>query len=75
VCIEDLDHHCPWSSKCIGGGNIKAFYVFLFSFTLQLVVLFVIGFIVFGDESEVEPAKVYHSYDDIKSAAQKAGGH
>jgi hypothetical protein len=29
VCIEHYDHHCPWTSKCIGGGNLIRFYVFL----------------------------------------------
>lgn len=28
-CVLELDHHCPYSSKCIGKGNIKAFGVFL----------------------------------------------
>ncbi len=31
VCIEGYDHHCPWTSKCIGKGNLKAFYVFVSS--------------------------------------------
>jgi hypothetical protein len=29
VCIEGLDHHCPWTSKCIGKGNLVTFYVFV----------------------------------------------
>lgn len=29
VCIEGFDHHCPWTSKCIGQGNLKAFYLFV----------------------------------------------
>ena len=29
VCVEDLDHHCPWSSKCIAKGNLIAFNVFV----------------------------------------------
>ena len=29
VCIYKLDHHCPWTSKCIGQGNISNFYGFL----------------------------------------------
>lgn len=29
MCIEGYDHHCPWTSKCIGRGNVVAFYVFL----------------------------------------------
>ena len=26
VCIEDYDHHCVFFSKCIGGGNLYAFW-------------------------------------------------
>merc|ERR1740139_1661127 len=26
VCIDDLDHHCVFFGKCIGGGNLYAFY-------------------------------------------------
>ena len=40
VCVEHLDHHCPWTGKCIGRDNIKYFYAFL-SF-LGLQILFVI---------------------------------
>ncbi|PHJ23740.1 dhhc zinc finger domain-containing protein [Cystoisospora suis] len=29
VCIEGYDHHCPWTSKCIGKGNAKEFYAWL----------------------------------------------
>jgi len=30
VCVKDLDHHCPWTGKCIGGGNLWLFYFFIF---------------------------------------------
>ena len=29
VCIDGHDHHCPWTSKCIGIGNTPWFYAFL----------------------------------------------
>eukprot|EP00968_Pinguiococcus_pyrenoidosus_P001605 scaffold70_cov242-Pinguiococcus_pyrenoidosus.AAC.10 len=29
VCVEDLDHHCPWTGKCIGKRTIVLFRVFL----------------------------------------------
>ena len=28
-CVEELDHHCPWTGKCIGKYNLKFFYAFL----------------------------------------------
>ena len=32
ACITDYDHHCPWMGKCIGGGNLIAFYCFIGGF-------------------------------------------
>ena len=29
VCIEDVDHHCPWMNKCVAKGNLVEFYLFL----------------------------------------------
>jgi hypothetical protein len=41
ICIEGkgfiyiiylgYDHHCPWTSKCVGQGNIISFYLFVTS--------------------------------------------
>ena len=31
VCIMGNDHHCPWSSKCIGKNNISMFRLFICS--------------------------------------------
>ena len=31
ICIIGNDHHCPWSSKCIGKKNIFMFRLFIFS--------------------------------------------
>lgn len=37
VCIRDYDHHCPWTGKCIGGGNLRFFYAFLFGIMAFIV--------------------------------------
>lgn len=29
VCIRGYDHHCPWTGKCIGRGNLMPFNLFL----------------------------------------------
>ena len=46
VCIEgDLhyiigyDHHCPWTGKCIGKGNIIYFRIFIWSTGIYLTYL------------------------------------
>lgn len=41
VCIEKLDHHCPWLGTCIGKRNYKQFYLFLLSLFVELLVMFV----------------------------------
>jgi hypothetical protein len=37
ACIEKYDHHCPWTSKCIGKGNVVYFYFWLLSLVLAFV--------------------------------------
>eukprot|EP01017_Pseudomicrothorax_dubius_P041831 TRINITY_DN674_c0_g1_i3.p1 TRINITY_DN674_c0_g1~~TRINITY_DN674_c0_g1_i3.p1 ORF type:complete len:136 (-),score=7.36 TRINITY_DN674_c0_g1_i3:94-501(-) len=37
VCVEEYDHHCPWTSKCIGRGNIRSFYAFVLTSMISLV--------------------------------------
>lgn len=42
ICVEELDHHCPWTSKCIGKNTIYSFY----GFVISLFLLFF--FLIFG---------------------------
>jgi hypothetical protein len=41
VCVEGYDHHCPWTSKCIGRGNIIQFYIFLVMIPTFLIYIFI----------------------------------
>ena len=48
ICVEGkyfliigYDHHCPWTSKCIGKGNLKMFYVFVIS-CLTLIIFYIV---------------------------------
>jgi len=36
-----MDHHCPWTGKCIGKRNITFFYAFLTSIVINI--FFVVG--------------------------------
>ena len=40
VCITGYDHHCPFTGKCIGSGNLFPFRVFLSSILLTFVYAF-----------------------------------
>ncbi len=40
ICVEGYDHHCPWTTKCIGKGNFYSFLIFI-AFTMALFGYFV----------------------------------
>ena len=41
ICVKQQDHHCPWSSKCIGGNNLTIFHLFCSSLCAYLIFLFI----------------------------------
>ena len=41
ICIIHQDHHCPWSSKCIGEYNISIFNLFCIMLCVYLIFLFI----------------------------------
>ena len=56
MCIEGFDHHCPWTSKCIGKGNIVPFYVFIVStpiFMISAIFLMMSVLIVMAEKANV----------------------
>ena len=40
MCIQDYDHHCVFFSKCIGEGNIYAFW--------GTLILLIVNFMIFA---------------------------
>ena len=49
VCIEELDHHCPWSSKCIGKNNMSIFLVFTISLCVHFILCVLALFIMYNE--------------------------
>ena len=39
ICIENQDHHCPWTGHCIGKNNLWSFYIFIGSSFVVIVYL------------------------------------
>ena len=42
TCIEQLDHHCPFISSCVGRRNYKWFYLFVNTLLIDSLFIFVI---------------------------------
>lgn len=43
VCIAGYDHHCPWTGKCVGHGNIFFFKVFVLALAWLIILIIVLG--------------------------------
>ena len=42
VCIDDLDHHCVFYSKCIGGGNVWYFRLSIVMFIVNMAYFIIV---------------------------------
>jgi hypothetical protein len=50
ICVMGNDHHCPWTSKCVGYRNIYFFYSFItFIFILIIYLMFAVMTLAFTD--------------------------
>uniref|UniRef100_H3H6V6 Palmitoyltransferase n=1 Tax=Phytophthora ramorum TaxID=164328 RepID=H3H6V6_PHYRM len=47
VCVRELDHHCPWTGKCVGERTIKWFYVFLTFISLHCMLIAAVCLVTF----------------------------
>lgn len=53
ICIDEFDHHCPFTGKCIGKYNIYPFWAFIIlslSYLIYLIVVIGLLFIKFVEE-------------------------
>jgi hypothetical protein len=39
ICVMNNDHHCPWTSKCVGKKNLWIFNCFLISLGAHIIYL------------------------------------
>lgn len=51
VCVEEYDHHCVWTGKCIGKGNIRYFNLFIGSTVILLLYCIVMTVIYLGSKN------------------------
>ena len=49
---QELDHHCPWSGKCIAKKNLKYFHWFLTCFGLHVANIVITSSVVMSMTSE-----------------------
>lgn len=57
VCVDELDHHCPWTGKCIGKKNLQTFHLFLW--TLSGHIVLVLGSFVYAVVNNMDVFKLH----------------
>lgn len=57
ICVEGHDHHCSWTSKCIGKNNVYYFY-FLIFWIIVIIIYYTFAFLI-AHEKWFEYKKYY----------------
>ena len=50
LCVLELDHHCPWTGKCIGKRNLRAFYAFLTALSVHTLYVALVTLVYFATD-------------------------
>lgn len=52
VCTVQMDHHCPWTGKCVGKRNLCFFYTFLTAIVVNIFYVVAGLFVSMSENSE-----------------------
>ena len=71
VCVDELDHHCVFFSKCIGEGNLTCFYGTIVMLVINII-LIPIFVLIDGGISQKHAPKILPSNEEITSTFMSA---
>jgi len=67
-CVDQFDHHCPWTGTCIGAHNYRPFLWFLHSLNLSSALMVVNATVATWNESELNNRTVFAAFGELNWA-------